>query len=165
MLGFRDQLRRAQHRLRRHARPVGALTADEPALDDGDLRFVVEPAEGADEVLARRPSTENDHLHHLRPFAFRNAEATFAADCLSTMTALFMATIAFCVNFADTAFTVVVNFAPSDVTTVVLTIGAAFWKPVTCFGSASTVYFEPLPSGGSVENTSAARMLALSSAA
>jgi hypothetical protein len=24
-----------------------------------------------------------------------------------------------------------------------LTIGATFWKPVTCFGSASTVYFEP----------------------
>jgi len=84
---------------------------------------------------------------------------------LSTITALFIATIESWVSFADTAFTVVVNFEPSEVTTDVLTIGAAFWKPVTCFGSASTVYLEPLPSGGSVEKTSAARMLPLSSAA
>ncbi len=93
---------------------------------------------------------------YLRPFALRNAPATVAADCLSTITALFMATIASCDSFADTALTVLVNFEPSDVVTEALTIGATFWKPVTCFGSASTVYFEPLPSGGSVENTSAA---------
>ena len=54
----------------------------------------------------------------------RNAEATEAADCLSTITALFMATIAFCVSFADTAFTVVVNFEPSEVTTDVVSVGS-----------------------------------------
>jgi hypothetical protein len=36
---------------------------------------VVEPAEGADEVLAGRPSTEDDDLHYfvgvIRPFAAR----------------------------------------------------------------------------------------------
>ena len=52
--------------------------------------------------------------------------------------------IAGCVSFAETALTVLVNFAPSAVTTDVLTIGATFWNPVTCFGSASTVYFERL---------------------
>src|SRR5438270_571156 len=67
-----------------------------------------------------------------------------------------MATIAFCVSFDDTALTVALNFGPSDEATDALTIGATFWKPVTCFGSARTVYFEFVPSGGSVENTSAA---------
>src|SRR5262249_23015001 len=47
--------------------------------------------------------------------------------------------------------------------TDVFTIGTTFWKPVTCFGSASTVYFEFLPSGGSVEKTSAACTLPWSS--
>ena len=95
----------------------------------------------------------------------RNALATLAADCLSTITALFIATIAFSDSFAETAFTVLVNFEPSAFATEVLTIGATFWNPVTCFGSASTVYFEPLPSGGSVENTSAASTWPPSSAA
>src|SRR4051812_20391742 len=74
-----------------------------------------------------------------------------------------MATIAFCVSLAETAFTVAVNFVPRAVTTDVLTIGATFWKPVTCFGSARTVYFEFLPSGGAVENTAAARICPVSS--
>ena len=63
------------------------------------------------------------------------------------------------------AFTVEVNFEPRAVATDVLTIGATFWKPVTCFGSARTVYFEFLPSGGSVEKTAAASALPESSAA
>jgi hypothetical protein len=54
---------RPKHRLGRHAGPVRALAADEPALDDGELGVAVESAEGADEVLARRPSTENDDPH------------------------------------------------------------------------------------------------------
>ena len=78
---------------------------------------------------------------------------------------MFIATIAGRVSFAETALTVFVKFEPSAVATEVLTIGATFWKPVTCFGSASTVYFEALPSGGSVENTSAASTLPASSAA
>ena len=57
------------------------------------------------------------------------------------------------------------NSAPAAFATEVFTIGATFWKPPMCFGSASTVYFEPLPSGGSVENTSAASTLPASSAA
>ena len=67
------ELRRPQHRLRRHAREVRALAADEAALDERDLRLVVEPAEGADEVLAGRPSAEDDDLHYLlsSPFAAR----------------------------------------------------------------------------------------------
>ena len=70
------ELRRPQHRLRRHAGEVGALAADEAALDERDLRLAVEPAEGADEVLAGRPSAEDDDLHYfLRPFALRNPSA------------------------------------------------------------------------------------------
>ena len=87
----RGQLGRAEHRLRRHARVVRALTADEPALDERDLRLVVEPAEGADEVLAGRPSARTTTFTYESPFAFRKAAATFAGDCLSMPTALFMA--------------------------------------------------------------------------
>ena len=45
----------------------------QPALDERDLSLVVEPAEGADEVLAGRPSAEDDDLHYLlsSPFAAR----------------------------------------------------------------------------------------------
>ena len=50
------ELGHAQHRLGGHTREVRALAADEPAFDQRDLRLVVEPAEGADEVLAGRPS-------------------------------------------------------------------------------------------------------------
>ena len=57
-----DELRRAEHRLRRHACPVRALAADEPSFDERDPRPLVEPAEGADEMLAGRPSTENDDV-------------------------------------------------------------------------------------------------------
>jgi hypothetical protein len=32
------------------------------ALDERQLRILVEPAEGADEMTAGRPSTENDDL-------------------------------------------------------------------------------------------------------
>ena len=78
---------------------------------------------------------------------------------------MFIATIAGIVSFAETAFTVFVNVGPAAVATDVLTIGATFWKPVTCFGSASTVYFEGLPSGGSVENPSPAWIVPASSAA
>src|SRR5215470_12285166 len=99
-------------------------------------------------LLVRRPSTETD-VRYLRPFACRNFPATLAADCLSTITALFRARIAGSVSFAETAFTVLVNFDPSVLTIGVLTIGATFWKPVTCFGSASTVYFDGFASGGS----------------
>src|SRR5262249_51271902 len=97
--------------------------------------------------------------------AFRNWPATFAGSALLMITALFIATIASSVSFAETAFTVEVNFEPSAFATDVFTIGVTFWNPVTCFGSARTVYFEPLPSGGSVENTSAASTLPASSAA
>ena len=61
-VGGRGELRRAQHRLRRHARPVRALAADEAALDHGHLRLAVEPAEGADEMLAGRPSAHYDNV-------------------------------------------------------------------------------------------------------
>ena len=88
-----------------------------------------------------------------------------AGDFLSTITALFIARIACRVSFAETAFTVFVKFEPAALATDVLTIGATFWKPVMCFGSASTVYFDGLPSGGSVEKTSAASTVPESSAA
>ena len=78
---------------------------------------------------------------------------------MSTITALFMARIAFSVNFDETVFTVLVNFDLSVFTIGVPTIGATFWNPVTCFGSASTVNFDGFASGGSVENPSPARIL------
>jgi hypothetical protein len=78
------QLRGAGHRLRRHAGEVRALAADEPTLDERDLHLVVEPAEGADEMLAGRPSAEDDNLHYFRPFAWRNWLAIFFGVCLST---------------------------------------------------------------------------------
>ena len=72
-----------------------------------------------------------------RWFAVRNFEATEAALCLLTSTALFMATIAGNDSVFETAFTVLVNFEPSCCASDVLTIGATFWKPVTCaFGSS-----------------------------
>ena len=67
-----------------------------------------------------------------------------------------MARIAGRVSFAETALTVFVKFEPAAWATEALTIGATFWKPVMCFGSVSTVYFDGAASGGSVENTSAA---------
>src|SRR4029077_1376581 len=69
------ELCRPEHRLRRHTGEGGALAADEPALDERDLRLAVEPAEGADEMLAGRPSAEDDDLHYFRPFALRNVLA------------------------------------------------------------------------------------------
>ena len=104
--------RRPQHRLRRHAGPVGALAADEPALDERQLRVGRRAGGG------RRRSARRSTLHRERrpavtlrasPFAFRNAFATAAADCLSTSTALFMAMIAGSVSFAETALTVLVK--------------------------------------------------------
>ena len=90
-----DELRPAQHRLRRHAGPVAALAADEPPLDQRQLCLAVETAEGADEMLAGRPSAEDDDLHLDRGrwpagTPWRRA----AGDFLSTITALFIATIA-----------------------------------------------------------------------
>ena len=75
-----------------------------------------------------------------------------------------MAAIAGVVSFADTAFTVFVNVGPAAVSTDVFTSGVTFWKPVTCFGSASTVYFDGFASGGSVVKTSAAKTWPLSRA-
>ena len=53
-------LARAQQRLRRDARPVGAFAADQLALDDGDAQ----PARGqrGGAVLAGRPAAEDDHV-------------------------------------------------------------------------------------------------------
>ena len=87
------ELGRPQHRLRRHAGEVRALAADEPALDERDLRLVVEPAEGADEMLAGRPSAEDDDLHYFSsPFALRNAVRDLLRRRLvARSTALFIA--------------------------------------------------------------------------
>ena len=49
-------LARAQQRLRRDARPVGALAADELALDEGDAQTALGERAGA--VLARRAATD-----------------------------------------------------------------------------------------------------------
>src|SRR5262249_40694184 len=117
-----DDLRRAQHRLRRHARPVGTFAADEPSLDERQLDVGVEPAEGADEMLAGRPSAEDDNPQR-RLFALRNAFATAAGDSLLTSTALFIAMIAGSVSFDETALTVFVNDDPSCFATEVVTIG------------------------------------------
>ena len=54
------RLARAQQRLRRNAGPVGALAADQLALDDGDAQPARRQRRGA--VLARRPAAEDDHV-------------------------------------------------------------------------------------------------------
>jgi hypothetical protein len=77
---------------------------------------------------------------------------------------LFIAAIAGVVSLAETALTVFVNVGPAAFSTDVFTSGVTFWNPVTCFGSASTVYFEGFASGGSVVKTSAASTWPLSSA-
>src|SRR5207248_11263365 len=83
----------------RHAREVRALAADEPALDKRDLRLVVEPAEGADEMLAGRPSAEDDDLHYfLRPFALRNPSAICFGVAFCTYAALSIARMALIVS-------------------------------------------------------------------
>ena len=101
------ELRRPQHRLRRHARPVGALAADEAPLDERHLRSFGR-AGGGRRRNARRTTLHRERrpAAQARWFAFRKAFATFAATCLSTSTALFIATIAVCVSFAETALTV-----------------------------------------------------------
>ena len=55
-----DRLARAQQRLRRDARPVRALAADQLALDDGHAQAAL--GQGARAVLARRAAAEHDHV-------------------------------------------------------------------------------------------------------
>src|SRR5581483_12335954 len=59
----RGDLRRAKHRLRRHACEVRALAAHEATLDKRQLDLGVEPAEGPDEVLAGGPSAQYHYPH------------------------------------------------------------------------------------------------------
>jgi hypothetical protein len=54
------RLARAQQRLRRDARPVGALAADQLALDDGDAQPAL--GERASGVFARGAAPEHDHV-------------------------------------------------------------------------------------------------------
>src|SRR2546430_12950218 len=144
-----------QHRLRRHAREVRALAADEPGLDKRDLRLVVEPAEGADEVLAGRPSTEDDDLHYFRPFAERNWLAMSFGVFLSTTYALFIACIAASVNLAETALAVLARSAPFDPESkLFFSTGATFWNPKMRLLSTSAVYLLCWSCCGSVENPS-----------
>ena len=56
----RHRLARAQQRLRRDTSPVGALTADQFPLHDGDVQPAQSQRRGA--VLARRPAAKNDHV-------------------------------------------------------------------------------------------------------
>ena len=82
--GRRDELRRAQHRLRRHARPVRALAADEAALDERQLG-VARRAGGGRRRNARRTTLHRERrpaTSTTSPFAFRNALATAAGDLL-----------------------------------------------------------------------------------
>ena len=56
-----QHLCRPQQRLRGQTRVVGALTSRELALDDRDLRVLIELSQGADEVLATRAGAEHEH--------------------------------------------------------------------------------------------------------
>jgi hypothetical protein len=56
----RDGLEWAQERFRGHARPIGALAAEELLLDEGDRDLGVEPPERRRERLARRAAAEDD---------------------------------------------------------------------------------------------------------
>ncbi len=63
-----EQLARAQQRLGGHARPVGALAADQLALDDRDVEALSGQQPGGD--LAGRTGAEHDHVvlaHAARP--------------------------------------------------------------------------------------------------
>ena len=64
-----DRFAGAQQRLRRDAGPVGALPADELALDDGDAQAALRQRARA--VLARRAAAEDDDVvvavRHQRP--------------------------------------------------------------------------------------------------
>ena len=74
------RLTRAQQRLRRDARPVGALTADQLSLDDGDAQPAGSQRRRA--VLARRSTAENDDVvvAHV---------GSSAPDCSATMYAAY----------------------------------------------------------------------------
>ena len=65
------RLARTQQRLGRDAGPVGALAADELALDDGDAQAALRERAGA--VLARRAAAEHDHVvvAHVRQLGAR----------------------------------------------------------------------------------------------
>ena len=91
--------------------------------------------EGAGRGGARPPLPA---LHDLRPFAFRKAPATTAADFLSTITALFIAIIARKVSSALTLFRVDVNAVPFSATSFLLRTGATYWKPNMFRGSCNT---------------------------
>ena len=54
------RLARAQQRLRRDARPVGALAADQLALDERDAQAALGQRAGA--VLARRAAADDDDV-------------------------------------------------------------------------------------------------------
>ena len=58
--GGMHRLARAQQRLGRDARPVGALAADQLALDDGDAQATLGQRAGA--VLTRRSGAEHDDV-------------------------------------------------------------------------------------------------------
>ena len=62
--GRREDLRRAEQRLRGHAGPVRALAAHERALDERHLKIAFEPAQRPDERLARRAAAEDDDARH-----------------------------------------------------------------------------------------------------
>jgi hypothetical protein len=55
-----QRLIRPQQRLRGHARPVHALPADEPILDQRDGQPVIRKPPGR--LLARRPAADDDHI-------------------------------------------------------------------------------------------------------
>jgi hypothetical protein len=67
-----DRLARAQQRLGRDARPVGALPADELTLDQGHAKATF--GQGAGTVLARRAAADDDDVEvaaHLLPRSVR----------------------------------------------------------------------------------------------
>ena len=75
-----EQLARTQQRLRRHARVVGALAADEVLLDERDLETGLAEPPGGD--LAGRPGADDDDVEAAlghRPSLTHHAYATIRA--------------------------------------------------------------------------------------
>ena len=74
----------AQQRLRRDARPVGALAADELALDERDAQAALGERAGA--VLAGRAAADDDDVvvaaHQRRPSMWRLAASTASSGVL-----------------------------------------------------------------------------------
>ena len=101
-----------------------------------------EPAEGS-AGCRRTPSAEKLAMGQVSPLAFRNGcgDGRRRTSCRRSRPCSSRGSPG-SVSFAETALTSSRSSSRLPARRDVLTIGATFWKPVMCFGSARTVYFD-----------------------